>query len=705
MILSAKLRSTATERPTAEYYEPTAMNRLAREGSPYLQQHAHQPVDWYPWGEEALQLARQEDKPILLSIGYSACHWCHVMAQECFEDEAVALLMNRLFINIKVDREERPDLDQVYQTAHQMLLRQPGGWPLTMFLTPQALPFFGGTYFPREARHGLPAFADLLQSVAQAYREKPAEIAEQNQAILDAFASTLPAAVRGTPVFNADPLAQAVAELDANFDRRRGGFGGAPKFPRPLDLDFLLRRHAATGDPNAREMALATLERMAEGGIHDHLGGGFFRYSTDAYWTIPHFEKMLSDNGLLLGLYADAWALSHKPVFQWAVSGIVTWLEEEMQLPEGGFAAALDADSEGEEGRFYLWTPAEIHALLAPEEWTVAAAYWGLESDANFEGREWHLRQVLALEQVAEQRNLSLNEARARLASARQRLLRARNERRRPGRDDKLLTGWNALAIRGLARAARALGRPEWLGLAYRAMDAIRRELWRNERLLASWKDGKPGRPAFLDDYAFLLLALLELLQAGWRDEDYRFATELAEGLLQHFEDPADGGFFFTAHDDEPLIHRPKPLEDHATPSGNGAAAFALGRFALLNGERRHAEAARRTLALFLPELRRQPSAYPGLLNVLGDELSPPALAVLQGPGTELPAWLDELGRLPAPWLLAVAPTGKAARPETLHKPASSHVNAWVCCGVTCLPPIDGLEPLLGMLAKPLKVH
>ena len=680
-------------------------NRLAGESSPYLQQHAHNPVDWYPWGPEALARAKAENKPILLSVGYSSCHWCHVMAHECFEDPEVAAVMNRCFINIKVDREERPDLDQIYQTAHQMLLRRSGGWPLTMFLTPETMPFFGGTYFPKVPRHGLPAFGELLESVAQAYRERQPEIAEQNQAILDAFVSTLPKAVRGEPVFNADPLAQAVAELDSDFDRRRGGFGGAPKFPRSAGLDFLLRRHAATGDPHARDMALTTLERMAEGGIQDHLGGGFFRYSVDAQWGIPHFEKMLYDNGLLLSLYADAWALTRKQVFRQAAEGIVAWLEAEMLLPGGGFGAALDADSEGQEGRFYLWTPAEVHSLLTLKDWGVASAYWGLDGPPNFEEQDWHLRQVCSLEQVAERCGMPPGEARQRLLRSRQTLLQARNQRQRPGKDDKLLCSWNALVIKGLARAARALGRPDWLVLAQKATDFLRANLWQDGRLLATWKDGKARLDAYLDDHGFLLDALIELLQADWRQEDYRLATDLADALLARFEDPEEGGFFFTAHDHEALIHRTKPQEDHATPSGNGVAALALGRLALICGDSRYAEASQRALALFFPDLCSQPSASPGLLNVLADQLNPPTLVVLSGPVDEVAVWSEEVGRLYAPAVVALAPAPGAELPPSLVKPGTDHVNAWLCCGVNCLPVIDKLEALVARLAKPAKVH
>lgn len=690
------------------------MNRLASETSPYLLQHAANPVDWHPWGPEALALAREADKPILLSIGYSSCHWCHVMAHECFEDPEVAALMNERFINIKVDREERPDLDQIYQTAHQMLAQRPGGWPLTMFLTPDGTPFFGGTYFPKQARHGLPGLPDLLERVAGAFRERRADIEAQNREVVAALERTLPQAGEGESDFNTDILAQAMAELDSSFDRRRGGFGGAPKFPRPGDLDFLLRRHAASGDRDAREMALSTLTRMAEGGIHDQLGGGFYRYSVDATWTIPHFEKMLYDNGQLLGLYADAWNLDRHPLFAQAAEGIVAWAQREMRDPAGGFYAAMDADSEGVEGRYYLWTPAAVQALLTPEEWTVASVHWGLDGTANFtdeghdlppeaERERWHLRIALTSEQAAEQAGQSPAEARRHLASARTKLLAARQRRIPPGRDDKVLTAWNALMVKGLARAARAFGRPQWLAMARETVDFLRSQLWCDGRLLATYQGGQARLPAYLDDHALLLDALLELLQAGWRDSDLQFARQLGDVLLSHFEDPNAGGFFFTAHDHEKLVYRTKPLFDNATPGGNGITAFSLQRLALITGEQRYERAAWRTLALFYPEALRQASAAPSFLAALEEHLAPPALVVLTGPAADVAAWQEELARQYLPRSLVLAPIGENC-PPPLAKPATTTVNAWVCSGVNCLPPIDGLSALMWTVSKPVKV-
>ena len=391
-------------------------NRLADETSPYLQQHADNPVDWRPWNAEALALAQQEDKPILLSVGYSACHWCHVMAHESFEDPDVAAVMNQLYVTIKVDREERPDLDQIYQTAHQMLTQRAGGWPLTMFLTPAGVPFYGGTYFPKSPRYGLPGFTELLQRIAQTYREKRGDIETQNASLLEALASTLPTrsiARNLAADFDAQPLAELRAQLGESFDARYGGFGGAPKFPHPTDLAFLLQR---ADDTAAREMVLTTLRRMAEGGIYDQVGGGFCRYSVDAVWSIPHFEKMLYDNGLLLGLYADAWALTQEPLFQRVAEQTAAWLIREMQSPEGGYYSSLDADSEGEEGKFYVWDREEVLGLLSPEEYAVAARHWGLNGLPNFEGAHWHLRVMAALQ--ADSADL-LESARAKLFAAR----------------------------------------------------------------------------------------------------------------------------------------------------------------------------------------------------------------------------------------------------------------------------------------------
>ncbi|MGH8676110.1 MAG: thioredoxin domain-containing protein, partial [Burkholderiales bacterium] len=466
-------------------------NRLANETSPYLQQHSGNPVDWYPWGAEALDRARAEDKPILLSVGYSACHWCHVMAHESFEDPEVAALMNRDFINVKVDREERPDLDQIYQAAHQMIARGTGGWPLTMFLSPDGTPFFGGTYFPRTSRYGLPGFAELLQRVAAIWQDKRAEIRAQDEQLRVAFSRIEPSLGAQVPVLDEAPILGALDLLRQNFDSRFGGFGQAPKFPHPTDLEFCLRAYALRGDRAALEMADRTLTRMCEGGIYDQLGGGFCRYSVDPYWLIPHFEKMLYDNGQLLTLLVDAWLATGKALYARCVDQTAGWLIREMQSPEGGYYSSLDADSEHEEGKFYVWTREQVENLLSAPEWRIAAPYWGLDRAANFEGKHWHLHVARTLESAAGLAGIETPEAGALIESARTTLLAAREQRVRPGRDDKVLVSWNALAILGMARAGRAFDRPDWVASARRALAHIRSRMMRDGRLLATYKDGR----------------------------------------------------------------------------------------------------------------------------------------------------------------------------------------------------------------------
>jgi uncharacterized protein len=585
-------------------------NHLVAETSPYLLQHAENPVDWRPWGEQALTLAREGNKPILLSIGYSACHWCHVMAHECFEDTEVAAVMNELFVNIKVDREERPDLDQIYQSAHQMLTGRGGGWPLTMFLTPDGTPFYGGTYFPKTPRHGLPAFPDLCRRVADIHAHRAQDVAEQNRSLREMLAGTLPRPVAKVSL-DITPIRVGRDFLLRNFDSRFGGFGGAPKFPHATDLAFLLRR-AADDDGRAKEAALTTLTHMAEGGIYDQLGGGFCRYSVDERWEIPHFEKMLYDNGPLLALYADAWAISREPLFARVVEETVDWALREMQLADGGFASSLDADTEGEEGRYYVWDCDEVHALLPDDEWEAANRHWGLDGPPNFENVHWHLC-VVARPPAGDE---------PLLASARARLFARRETRVRPGRDDKVLTAWNALMIEGLAHAARVFERPDWLAAARRAVEFLRTTMWRDGRLLATARDGKAHLPAYLDDYAFLLAALLDMLQQERRPEDIEWATQLADALLDRFEDKEAGGFFFTASDHEVLIHRPKPAYDNSTPSGNAVGGLSLMRLGRLLGAARYTEAAERTLLLFQPQLLSQAGGVSSLLLLLEEALS-----------------------------------------------------------------------------------
>ena len=654
-------------------------NRLAAETSPYLLQHADNPVHWQPWDETSLAQAREENRPILLSIGYSACHWCHVMAHESFENADVAAVMNRLFVNIKVDREERPDLDQIYQTAHQMLTQRTGGWPLTLFLAPDGTPFFGGTYFPREPRYNLPGFADLCERVAEAFENRRSDIDTQNAELRRALANTVPASGTASE-FDPQPLMAAEQSLARAFDPVHGGFGGAPKFPHPTDLAFLLRRT----NEASRQMALTTLTRMSEGGIYDQIGGGFSRYSVDERWEIPHFEKMLYDNGPLLGLLADAWAQTGDPLYDRVADETAAWVLREMQAPDGGYYSSLDADSEGEEGKYYVWDRDEVKALLTPQESALAIRRWGFTGPPNFEGRHWHAKVAGSLS--AEEAPL--------LASARQKLFAAREQRIRPGRDDKVLTSWNALMIEGMAHAARVFERDDWLASARRAMDFTRRTMWQGGRLLATAKDGRAHLDAYLDDHAFLLSALLELMQADFRREDLTFAVELADTLLARFEDREAGGFFFTAHDHEALIHRPKTGHDNATPAGNGVAACALQRLGHLLGETRYLVAAERTLQLFWPQISHSPAGFGSLLLVLEEALTPPEIVILRGPAGHISKWQRALGAAPHRLVLAL-PNGIAGLPETLAKPESDCVNAWVCRGVTCSAPTANLDELI----------
>jgi uncharacterized protein YyaL (SSP411 family) len=670
-------------------------NRLANETSPYLQQHADNPVDWYAWGEEALAESRRTGKPILLSVGYSACHWCHVMAHESFEDPAIAAVMNELFVNVKVDREERPDIDQIYQVAQAMLTGRNGGWPLTMFLTPEQLPFFGGTYFPSESRYGMPAFPDLLKRVRSFYDQHPEDVREQGRQLAQALDRTSPAPARGNDEPTAEPLDGAAQSLAESFDRAHGGFGGAPKFPHPDSIELLLRRHHATGDARALEMAMLTLRRMAEGGIYDQLGGGFARYSVDARWAIPHFEKMLYDNGWLLRLYADAWAVTRDPLFARVCEETAAWVMREMQSREGGYYSSLDADSEGEEGRFYVWSVDEARALLTPEEFAVAAATLGFDAPPNFENHAWN--PVIARPIAADDKA-----SRALFDSARAKLFAAREKRVHPGRDEKVLASWNALMIRGMAHAARIFDRGDWLASAQKALDFVRGSLWKDGKLLATARDGRAHLDAYLDDHAYLLAALLEMLEADFRPADLAWARDVAEVLLAQFHDPVGGGFFFTSHDHETLIHRPKPGPDNATPSGNGVAAFALNRLAFVAGDMRYAEAARDTVALFAPQMDRYAASFGSMLAALEEQLDPPNTLIITGSREEQRPWRDMLHAAYLPTTIVLHVQESAVDlPETLAKPSADGACAWLCKGATCLPPFTEPSGLRDALSLP----
>jgi uncharacterized protein len=677
------------------------MNALDRETSPYLKQHATNPVDWHPWGQEALALARESGKPILLSIGYSACHWCHVMAHESFENAATAELMNRLYVNIKVDREERPDLDKIYQFAHQVLTQRGGGWPLTMFLThDDQKPFFGGTYFPDKPRFGMPAFTTILERVAEYYSAQREELRAQNDTLMDVFTDLTPAPADAATTLGPAPLDGLRAQLAATFDKRFGGFGDAPKFPHPGSIDRLMHHWHTTAltdspDLHALFMATLTLTRMAEGGIYDQLGGGFARYSVDQYWTIPHFEKMLYDNGTLLASYADAALATGDALFRRIASETGEWLLREMQdhSPEGGgFYSAYDADSEGHEGKFYVWSREEVQAALTPAEWDVFSQRFGFDQAPNFEGLH-HLCVLAPLESGDVERLLD---------SARAKLLSIRSRRVWPGLDDKVLTSWNALAIRGLGRAARALGRPEFGAAADRALAFLRANLWRpgpdgGGRLLATSKDGVSHLNAYLDDYAYLANALLEMLQLRWRNEDVRWLREIVDAMLTHFEDAKLGGFFFTSDDHEALIHRTKGFSDDAIPSGNGIAAGVLIRAGYLLGETRWLEAAERTLRASWLALNRFPHGHVSLIEALADYLAPPEIVIVREQPGQDGAWQRELDKLYAPQRLVFSiPASSEGLDEAIaDKKPGAATRAYLCRGSTCSPPIESLPDLI----------
>jgi uncharacterized protein YyaL (SSP411 family) len=670
-------------------------NRLLHETSPYLRQHAHNPVDWHPWDAEALERARREDKPILLSIGYSACHWCHVMEHESFEDEDVARVMNTHFVCIKVDREERPDLDKVYQTAHQLLTQRAGGWPLTVFLAPDDhMPFFAGTYFPKTPRYGMPGFVELLERVARAWREQRDAIRAQNRSLREVYAR-LNAGGEGRGL-GEEVLARAVAELAGQYDRRHGGFGGAPKFPHASGLALLLCRP----QDEARTMARHTLAAMARGGIYDQIGGGFFRYSVDERWEIPHFEKMLYDNAQLLPLYAEVAAVDHDPRAREVAEETATWMIQEMQSPEGGFYATLDADSEGHEGRYYVWDRDQIRTLLTPAEYAVIERRFALDQPANFEDR-WHLHARTDVADIARDLDQDPAEVEALLGPARARLYAARADRIRPARDEKILTSWNGLAIAGLARSGRLLARPDLVAAAERAAEFVRARLWRDGRLYAVTKDGRTRLNAYLDDHVLLIDGLLALLAARWRTEDLELARALADIVLERFQDASGGGFYFTADDHETLIHRPKPATDEALPAGNGVAAQVLLRLGHLLGEPACLDAAERTLNAFQAQMTSYPSACASLLIALDEYLHPPAVVILRGKERELGKWRERLReRFP---LLAVyaIPDEVQALPAPLEARRNlAAVTGYLCRGRACQPPVTDVHALERQLAE-----
>jgi uncharacterized protein YyaL (SSP411 family) len=585
-------------------------NRLAQETSPYLLQHKDNPVDWYPWGEEALARSRDEQRPILLSIGYSACHWCHVMERESFEDEQTAALMNEQFVCIKLDREERPDLDSIYMDACQAMTGS-GGWPLNVFLTPDQVPFYAGTYFPPESRMGMPAWRDVLEAVAEAWRDRRAEIDEGSTRIAERLRGGAHLNPSTKPM-NPRALDDAVAALRPQYDPANGGFGQAPKFPPASTLEFLLRR-------GERDMTTHTLRAMASGGMYDQVGGGFARYSVDAYWLVPHFEKMLYDNALLARAYLHGWQVSGEPLFLTVAQETLDWALAEMRGPEGGFLSALDADSEGVEGKFYVWSVDEMRAALAGEpDADEAIAWFGATDRGNFEGRNIPVRGP----GEPERRN-----------EWRRRLYEVRSQRIWPGIDDKRLTSWNALMISALAEAGAVLERDDYLDAARACAGFVLSELRDDEgRLLRSWKDGQAKLNAYLEDHAFLLEALLTLYESSFEPRWFGEARALADSMIERFGDDDKGGFFETSTDHERLVARRKDLEDHPIPAGNSSAAYGLLRLAALTGEHRYEEHAVSALRLLHELAPQHPQAFGHLMQALDFHLSPVKEVALAGP-------------------------------------------------------------------------
>ena len=685
-------------------------NRLQTETSAYLLQHAGHPVDWFPWGDEAFTRALAEDKPVLLSVGYSACHWCHVMSHESFADPAIAAVMNARFVNVKVDREERPDVDRAYQLALQLLTRSPGGWPLTMFLEPDdRRPFFGGTYFPRDAGRGLPGFTDLLDRVADYFATNRARIRAQRDALDAAIAAVQPTggppdvSIDAAPI-DAAPIDAARTALAAAFDPEHGGFGTAPKFPHPAMIERALRHWYATSSTDAPDlhalfMAALSLTRIAEGGIRDAIGGGFHRYAVDRAWRIPHFEKMLYDNASLLALYAQAYAATGETLFAHVAAETAGWALREMRAPEGGFYASLDADSDGHEGAYYLWDREAVAAQLEPPDFTVFAARFGLDGAPNVDGR-WHLVATESVTRLAERFDCTEAEVEATLARGCRTLAAHRAHRSRPARDEKILTAWNALMIKGLAIAARTLERADLAQAALDAADFVEAHLWRDGRLHAVRAGDRTRFPAYLDDHALLADALLELLQTRWRTRDYTRLTRLADILLERFEDVPNGGFFFTADGDEAPLGRLKSFGDDATPSGNAVAAETLLRIGYLAGEPRYLRAARRALAAATRPMRTDPAAHMGMVNALECDRRVPKTVVIRGGGDEAGRWARELHRLYAPERSVFAiPADEPGLPAALaDKPAERGPIAYLCVGTVCTAPIRDFGALLAAL-------
>jgi uncharacterized protein len=669
-------------------------NRLAEQTSPYLLQHKENPVDWYPWGEEALRHAKEEDRPILVSIGYSSCHWCHVMEHESFEDEATAGYMNEHFVCVKVDREERPDVDSIYMQAVQAMTGQ-GGWPLTVFCDPDGVPFYGGTYFPPESRYGMPSFRQVMEGVVQAWRERRSEIgsaAERTIQGLDASSRIRPSA----EILSPNVLNEAERTLALAFDPVNGGFGSAPKFPPASALEFLMTR-LAVGDRSSparernSEIVARTLERMAKGGIYDQIGGGFARYAVDANWLIPHFEKMLYDNALLARAYLHGWQLLGEERFLGVCTETLDWALREMRAPEGGFYSALDADSEGEEGKFYLWTADEVRELLGAEAEPVIR-HWGLDAEPNFEGR------ANVLHVADDESDPQL------LERARKKLYETRAKRVWPGLDDKRLTAWNALVIAALADAGAVLERGDYVDAARDCAEFILSRMRdENGRLLRTYKDGRASLNAYLEDYAFLAEALLILYEATFETHWFVEARALADTIIERFAD-SQGGFFTTSDDHERLVTRPKDIQDHPIPSGNSSAAYALLRLAAFTGEREYERHALALFRLLHEPAARHPQAFGHLLQALRFHFGPRREVALVGDRVEPLARVVRSAFRPTVVVAAKGPADREAEKQIPllagRAPVDGRAAAYVCEKFACRLPVTEPDELRKQLAS-----
>jgi len=680
-------------------------NLLRGQTSPYLLQHADNPVHWMPWGDEAFRIALETRLPIFLSIGYASCHWCHVMAHESFEDAATAELLNRHFVCIKVDREERPDVDAIYMQAVQMMTGS-GGWPLSVFLTAEGKPFYGGTYYPPEPRYGMPSFRQVLTGVARAWSENPLEVTQQAESLSQAVAADLASAsAASASPLDASVLDLAVEQLKSRYDTRWGGFSPAPKFPPEGAVSLLLRQAVRTGDDAAREMAGPTLDAMAHGGICDQAGGGFHRYSTDAQWLTPHFEKMLYDNALLAQLYTEAWQATQKPLYERVARDTLDYLLRDMSDPAGGFHSAEDADSEGEEGLYYVWTPSEIAEAVGSPEAKTAIAWFGATEPGNFEGRNI-LHIPVPLDEFAAQHGLRPEALSEKIEVWRLLLRKAREKRVRPARDDKVLAAWNGMAISALSRAAQAFGETQYRDAAERAADFIRSHMLRDGVLLRSWRAGRAGGPGFLDDYAHMILALTDLYEATFDRQRLTDAERLAQVLIERFSDPDGNGFFYASREHEQLIARSKPGFDGATPSGNSAAALALLRLGRLLGREDMLKRGEGAFAAFARDIAAAPLAFLDMLAALDFHLHPGPEIVIAGPADSAAVrdMAREAGRrfLPHKLLAHLPPDGGNAadlRPdasltEGRHAPDGGGARAWVCRNFACTAPVDSPDAL-----------